>query len=141
MMAIELTPEEQAIYDRNTYHGPLPQRSEPPKAVEPTRHPLAGNRPGVRNTSRKALNTVKLSDDEHQVYIALKMHDRSLCDAELLAYLKASTTKGDKWEINQVTGRRHSLLTKGLIEEHNRRKCSHSTTVATIHWAVAEDAR
>lgn len=133
----EYSPSDLAYMDRNTYRPPkpLPEASKP---VEPTKHPLAGRTPGVRSTSRKALKTVNLSTDESAVFTVLKMHDRSLCDAELLDYLRKFTDKGDKWSINQVTGRRNSLMTKGLIEEDARWKCERST-LAVIHWAVAED--
>lgn len=107
----------EALYERNTWHGPVPERKA---AVEPTRHPLAGNKPGVRSTSRKALKTVMLGEDERIVFEVLRMHDRSLCDAELLDYLRKFTDKGERWQINQVNGRGNSLLNKGLIEEHAR---------------------
>lgn len=137
-MGITYSAEEQAFYDRNTYRGPLPTRTDPPTATKPQRHPLAGRTPGVRSTSRKALKTVKLSDDERAVFVALQMHDLSLCDLELLDYLKKFTVKGENWEINQVNGRRHGLLTKGLIEEDARWKCEHST-VGVIHWKVVAE--
>lgn len=126
----------EALYERNTYRGPLPSRTEPPKPTEPSRHPLAGNRPGVRSTSRKALGTVRVSDDEAVILAVLRMHDRSLCDREILDYCQKFTDKGGRWDINQISGRRNGLLTKGLIEEDARWRCTHST-VGVIHWRIA----
>ncbi|MFI2837583.1 hypothetical protein [Mycolicibacterium sp. PDY-3] len=127
----------EAIYDRNTYRGPLPERSSPPTPVKPTRHPRAGHAPGVRSTSRNALATVKLGDDERVVFNVLKMHDRSLCDSELLTYCRKYTDKGERWKINQINGRRFGLLQKGLIEEDARWQCDNSV-VPVIHWKVVE---
>ena len=130
-------PAVKAFYDRNTYRGPLPERSAPPAPVKPQRHPLAGRTPGVRSTSRNALQTVKLGDDERVVFNVLKMHDRSLCDSELLAYCRQFTDKGGRWSINQITGRRNGLMTKGLIEEDARWQCENSV-VPVIHWKVVD---
>lgn len=129
-----------ALYDRNTYRGPLPRRTEPATPPEPQRHPLAGRSSGVRSTSRKALQTVKLGDDERTVFVALKMHDRSLCDSELLTYCRRYTDKGERWKINQINGRRFGLLRKGLIEEDARWQCENSI-VPVIHWRVAAEAQ
>ncbi|WP_241473810.1 hypothetical protein [Mycolicibacterium neoaurum] len=140
MMTYQLSPEEQAIYDRNTYRGPLPKQVEAVAPVKPTRHPLAGRTPGVRATSRTALKNVKIGEDEAAVLAVLRMHNRSLCDREILDYCQKFTDKGSRWDINQINGRRHGLLTKGLIEEDARWKCDHSS-VPTIHWKVVAEAQ
>lgn len=133
------TPEELAFMNRHTVPYPTP-KTETAAPVGPSVHPLAGRTPGVRSTSRKALKTVKVSDDEATVFTVLKMHDQPMCDREILDYCRKYTDKGGKWDINQVNGRRNGLLKKGLIEETPRHKCAVSTVVPVIHWKVVAEA-
>lgn len=126
-----------AIYDRNTYHGPLPSRSEPPKPVEPSRHPLAGNRPGVRSTSRKALKKVNIGPKQAQVLAALHMSDHALCDLEILDYLNSYSVDAGSWKINAVVARRNELVAMGKVEEKARYSCP-MTPNKCIHWTVVE---
>lgn len=142
MMATEESPltaaELEAAYAKNTYTPPTPL-PEAQASAKPTRHPLAGKTPGVRSTSRKALKIVKISADEATVLAVMRMRGESMCDREILDYCLKFTDKGDQWDINQITGRRNGLMTKGHIEEDARWKCDHSkSNVGVIHWKVTE---
>lgn len=130
----------EAIYERNTYRGPLPSRTEPPKPTEPPRHPLAGNRPGVRSTSRKALKKVNIGPKQAQVLAAIHMSDHAVCDLEILDYLNRYSVDAGNWKINAVVGRRNELVAMGKIEEKNRHACS-QTPNSVIHWTVVTEAR
>ncbi|RDH76363.1 hypothetical protein DVS77_21655 [Mycolicibacterium moriokaense] len=80
---------------------------------------------------------MKLSQDQAEVFIALKMSAQPMCDKELLTYLQKYTLKGANWKINMVNGRRHDLLEMDKIEEAGRWSCRQSS-YRVIHWRVKE---
>lgn len=131
MMAIEYTPEEQAIYDRNTYRGPVPARTEPPKSAEPTVHPLAGRTPGVRSTSRQALKSIgsKLGPRQMELLRAVQTAKRPLNDRELVAHLG--------WPVSSVNARRNELVEMGKVREAFR-DVDPATGKRVIYWTAAE---
>lgn len=123
----EYTAEEQAIYDRMTYRGPLPT-PKPKDELKP--HPLAGRTPGVRLTSRQAFKSIQkeLSEKQREVYVAIQMSKRPVNDRELVGFLGVS--------ISSLTARRNELVELGKIEEAFR-QVDPKTNRRTIYWKVA----
>ena len=123
MMATEYTEAEKKFMDRLTYRGPLPTT----KPAESTVHPLAGRTPGVRSTSRQAFKSIQkeLSDKQREVYVAIQMSKRPVCDLELVAYLG--------WSVSSVTARRNELMEVGKIEEAFR-AINPKTNRRCIYW-------
>lgn len=128
-MGITYSAEEQAIYDRNTYRGPLPARTEPPKPAEPTVHPLAGRSPGVRSTSRQALKSIKskLGPRQMEVLRTIQGAKRPVNDRELTGFLG--------WPVSSVNARRNELVEMGKVKEAFRR-VDPATNKRVIYWAA-----
>lgn len=128
----DYSPADLAYMDRYTYRPPkpLPEAAEP---VEPTKHPLAGNRPGVRSTSRKALaqemSQDKLGPKQAELLRLLQSAKRPACDAEI--------GKALGWSINRVTARRNDLVEMGKVEEAFR-DIYPATGKRVIFWRAVE---
>ncbi len=131
MMAVKYTPEEQAIYDRNTYRGPVPARTEPPKPVAPTVHPLAGRTPGVRSTSRQALKSIgsKLGPRQMEVLRTIQGAKRPVNDREIVAQTGLA--------LSSVCGRRNELVEMGRVKEAFR-DVDPATGKRVIYWRASE---
>lgn len=123
-MATDYTEAEQKFYDARTWHGDLPEAK---LKEEPKRHPLAGKTPGVRSTSRQAYKQIqpRLSEKQQEVYVAIQMSKRPVCDTELVSYLGMS--------ISSVTARRNELVEMGKIQEAFR-AINPKTNKRVIYW-------
>jgi predicted transcriptional regulator len=119
------TAEEEKFYAARTFIGPLPT----PKPKDDRPHPLAGNKPGVRATSRQALKSIEheLSDKQQEVLATLQMARRPINDREIAKYLG--------WTINSVTARRNELVELGKVIEY-KRATDPQTKRRVIYWTV-----
>lgn len=131
MMTAKLPPEVEAIYDRNTYRGPLPKRNEPATPPDSQRHPLAGRSASVRSTSRKALASIKaeLGPKQAELLRAIQQSRRPINDRELTGYLG--------WSVSSITGRRNELVEMGKVEEAFR-AVDPKTEKRVIYWRSVE---